>query len=672
MQRPVLAALVIALFAVPKHLPAAVEEIEILQRLPYAGGREFDGIGPYERLIGRVHFSVDPRDPANSRIVDLDLAETNADGRVEYRADFEILAPVDVSKANGALLYDVNNRGRRACLNYFNTGADEFLMRRGYVVVWSGWIAELLPGDDRLRLEAPVARGPDGPLTGSVRVELLTDKPDTRMLVNGANHGGYPPTESGLSSATLTWRQCESDQRVAIPRDQWRLETSPVGTSAELAGLPKVELVMPGGFQPGYIYELIYEAQDPVVQGLGLAGIRDLVSFLKYDSSDGNPLRLGDGESAVPSALGWGISQSGRCLRMLLYEGLNADEDGRIVFDGLMPHVAGGGLGFFNHRFASPTRYSTQHADHLCPTDVFPFTYGVESDPFTDRREGILDRCRKSGTAPKIMHTQTSAEYWNRSGSLAHTDPGGTRDSVIPPEVRVYAFGGAQHGAGNGRPGGVSSGQLPNNPTDYRPLVRGLLVALDRWVRDDVDPPPSRYPRIDHGTLVGWDQAHSGWHPLAGVRYPQVIHQPAFLDYGPEFLTKRRITRHPPVTRGEYRVLVPAYDADDNERGMLQLPSIAVPLATFTGWNHRNRATGAESELTRLNGSYIPFARTATERAKRGDSRAAVEERYTGFDDYLTQYRAVAEQLIAEQYLLEEDLPLLLELAEEHRPQFER
>jgi len=665
------ACVLVMLTACSHDLLAAVDRIEILERLPYAEGREFAGIGPYERLLGRVHFSVDPRARANSRIVDLGLAPKNDRGRVVYRADFEILAPVDLSKANGALLYDVNNRGRRACLNYFNTGADQFLMRKGYVVVWSGWIGELLPGGDRLRLDAPVARNGDH-ITGTVRAELVTDKPDTRMLINGAAHGAYPPTPAGLSSATLTWRLRESDPRRPIPREQWHIETQPVDVDGELPSLPKVELVMPGGFIPGYIYELIYEAQQPIVQGLGLAGIRDLVAFLKYDSTHGNPLRRADGNPVAQLAMGWGISQSGRCLRMLLYDGLNADEKGRIVFDGMMPHVAGGGLGFFNHRFASPTRFSTQHGDHLYPTDVFPFTYGVEDDPFTNRREGILDRCRASGTVPKIMHTQTSAEYWNRAGSLVHTDPGGTRDSQLPREVRIYAFGGAQHGAGSGGPGSVVSGQLPANPTDYRPLLRGLLIALDQWIRDDIEPPPSRFPRISERTLLSWEQGPSGWHPLPGVRYPDVIHEPSFLDYGDGFSTTRQITQHPPQIRDQYRVLVPGYDADNNERGMLRLPSIEVPVATFTGWNHRNPKTGAEAELTRLNGSYIPFPRTMSERSESGDPRPAVQERYRDYADYLARIRAATEELIAERYLLEEALPRLLELAESNRALFER
>ncbi len=644
---------------------ANVTRIEIRERLPFAEGRSFERVGPYQRLLGRVHFAVDPKAAANRRVIDLDLAPTNAEGLVEFRADLEILAPVDLGKANGTLLYGVNNRGNRRALDYFNTGADHFLMRAGYIVVWSGWIAELQPGGKRLRLEVPTACDAQGrPITGMVRTEMTPDRATDRLKIAGGNtHGGYPPTERGLKTATLSHRLLQTDPRVPIPRSEWRLETKPVRVQGELRTLPIVELVMPARFQPGYIYELIYEAEGSLVHGLSLASIRDLVSFLRHDTSDKNPIRSGDGTSAAKRTLGWGISQSGRCLRQLLYDGFNADEQGRIVFDGLIPHVAGGGLGFFNHRFASPTRYNTQHADHDYPCDVFPFTYGPETDPFTGRKEGILDRASVSKTVPKVMHIQTSAEYWHRSGSLVHTDPLGKRDAQIPPEVRIYAIGGAQHGAGRDVPGKVTNAQLPANPTDYRPLLRGLLTAMDEWVRDGTEPPASRYPRIADGTLVGWRESESGWRALPGVRYPQVIQQPSFRDYGPYFLSKRQITQHPPIPRGDYRVLVPQYGPDDNELGMLLLPSVSVPVATLTGWNLRNPKIGAPSELMRLQGAYIPFPRTTTERQEAGDPRPALLERHHDFEGYLKEYEAAARRLVEERYLLAEDVVMLVQRA---------
>lgn len=655
-----------------QHAAAEVVSLDVHSRQPYADGQAFGDRGAYERWRGKVHFAVDPADAANRQIVDLKLAPTCADGRVDFAADFEMLVPRDRSKASGSLLYDVTNRGNPTCLGQFNGGDDDFLMRHGFIVVWSGWIAETLPGGGRVRLTAPVANDSGRPIRGVVRAEMAPDRPLERMsIAQWANQGSYPPAAEALGHATLTWRLREKDKRVPIPRSQWRLEQTSIEADGERCQLPLIELVLAGGFQPGYIYELIYEAEDPVVQGLGLAGIRDLVSFLKYDRGEHNPLRAADGSALTKYTYGFGTSQSGRCLRMFLYDGFNADEQGRQVFDGLMPHVAGAGLGFFNHRFASPTRHNSQHDNHLYPADVFPFTYGDEEDPFTHRTDGILRRARSSQTVPKIMHTQTSSEYWHRCGSLVHTGPLGRRDAVLPDEVRIYAFGGCQHGPGSGVAGARGNGQLPANPSDYRPFLRALLTALDAWVRHDLSPPPSVYPRIVDGTLVGWRQEASGWRALPGVRYPEVIQQAEFLDRGPEFFKYRRITIEPPISRGHYVVRVPAYADDDNERGTLLLPSLSVPIATYTSWNLRDRSIGAEQELLSLSGGYVPLPKTAAEREATGDPRPALFERYRDFDDYHARYMAAARKLVAERYLLPEDLPRLQTAAETIRAMFE-
>jgi hypothetical protein len=660
---------------------AAVARIEILERRPYAEGREFEGVGAYERLLGRAHFAVDPQLAANQGIVDLKLAPRNAQGLVEFSADLEILAPVDPARCNGTLLYDVNNRGRRMMLRMFNDEADDFLMRRGYVVAWCGWLAEVLPLDDEnlpgeklLRLDAPVARAGDRPLTGLVRAEVMTDLPQpvTRFsLGNRPVIGGYPPAPQALQSATLTMRLRESDDRVPIAREQWRIEVTEMSAPGNQHCLPLVELVIPAGIRAGYIYELVYEAQDPVVQGLGLAAIRDLVSLLKYEDGEANPLST-RGASPIERAIGFGISQSGRCLRVMAYEGFNADEQGRKVFDGIIPHVAGGGLGFFNHRFAQPTRYASQHTDHLFPCDMFPFAYDVQRDPLGEREDGLLVRARKAGVVPRIMHIQNSAEYWHRDGSLVHTDPLGQRDAPIPDEVRIYAVGGAQHGWGNDSPDVRGDGQQPENPTDYRPALRALLAALDDWIRTGREPPPSRYPRIDDGTLVDFHAQHTGWKPLPGVIYPRVVQRAELLDFGAGFHALREITQHPPRRLGEYGVLVPACDATNNERGMLLLPAVAVPVATYTGWNLRRREVGAETELLSLKGSYIPLPRTKIERLAAGDPRPSLEELYDDAKTYLRRFEEAAHKLVAERYLLEEDVPRLLDRAQRNRELFKQ
>ena len=654
-------AAVLALAALAAAVPAAAEVIrlDITSREPFAAA-EPGPAGPYERLRGRVVYALDPNLEANARIVDLAAAAPNEAGRVEFYADIEILAPVDRSLAQPTVLYVVNNRGR------LTWGADPFLLSRGYVTVASGWIAETPVSRGLLRLEAPVANDDDGVnVVGTVRADFVTDAPAERLRVS--NQLSFEPVASSVAEATLTRRVREKDPPEPIARESWRLlVTEP--PREEGSGLVELQVALDGGFEPGVVYELIYEARGAVVQGAGFAAIRDLVSLLKHDTSALNPLRGPAGRPLAERVIGQGLSQSGRALRMFLHEGFNADEQGRQVFDGVMPVIAGGGQGFFNHRFASPTRTNTQHSGHLYPADVFPFTYGDETDPFTGRTDGILRRARASGTLPKVMHLDSASEYWHRSGSLVVTDPAGERDSVIPPEVRVYVFGGTQHSPA-ARPS--DRGQLPPSPTVFRPFQQALFLALDRWITDGTPPPPSVHPRIAAGTLVAWQEEQSGWTPLPGVRYPTVIQQPELLDYGKAFEQHRRIDRQPPLRTGKrYAVRVPALDEDNNERGVLQMPSVAAPLATFTGWNLRNPAIGAPGELLRLTGGSIPFPRTAADRARSGDPRRAVTERYGSFDEYFGRYMEAAGELEAGGYLLPEHMAALEESAQAARPLF--
>jgi hypothetical protein len=355
-------------------------------------------------------------------------------------------------------------------------------------------------------------------------------------------------------------------------------------------------------------------------------------------------------------------------LRHLLWQEFNEDEKGRMVFDGLIPHVAGGGLGFFNHRFAQPTRHNGQHEDHLYPADIFPFTYGVQLDPFTTRSGSILG-VHRDKRLPRIMHTQSAAEYWHRSGSLVHTDPIGYKDAAIPANVRIYAFGGTQHGPASDPPARGIAQNLAN-PGDYRPFLRALLDALDAWVKEDKEPPASAYPKIKDKTLVDWDQQSTGFPSIPGVRYPEVIQQPVFADYGPEFGSKGIIRNEPPVVRGKYVVLVPKNGPDGNDLGCLLPPEVAVPLATYTGWNLRRKDVGAENMLASLLGSYIPFAKTKTERMQSGDPRASIDERYGSFANYVKQFETTCAELQRQRYLLPEDVRRLVAGREKVRGQF--
>jgi hypothetical protein len=650
----------------PAH--AEVVRWDIASRQPYAGGKPMGDRGPYDEWRGVVHFAIDPAAAANRQIVDLGLAPRNAAGKVEFSADFRVLVPVHRRKANGALFYEVNNRGGATAPRIIDGGADDFLCRQGFVVLWSGWIAEVQPGEGRLRLQAPVATENGKPITGIVRNELVVDRPTTRASISyRGKQGSYRPTQRGLADARVSRRVREGDSRQPIPKDQWKLIVSEVTADGRTGQLPLVELEIADGLKPGWIYEVIYEAEGPLVQGTGLAGIRDIVSALKFATGDQNPLAGDDGKPLVSRALAFGTSQSGRCLRHFLWEGFNADEQGRRVLDGVISHVAGGGLGSFNHRFASPTRTNGQHEEHLFPADYFPFTYGDETDPFSGKTDGILRRCRASDTGPKVFHTQSSSEYWHRSGSLVHTDPIGRKDAQVPPEVRFYTFGGTQHGPGSGVAAARGGGQIPSNPADYTPLMRALVVALDAWVKDGKEPPPSLYPRIADGTLVGWQKSETAWPAIPDIAYPQVIQQPPMLDRGPRWETDRIATIEPPQIKGHYVVKVPAVDADGNERGTLNLPAISVPVATYTSWNIRAESIGAAGELLSLQGGYIPFLATREAREKAKDPRPSLAERYGNFDEYQRRYLDAARRLVAERYLLDEDLPRLKTLCERFR-----
>jgi hypothetical protein len=684
----------VVLLLLAPSAPAELISLEIHTREPFAAGKDFGTTGPYEKLVGVARFAVYPAHARNKGIIDLALAPRNPKGRVEFTADVFILAPKEPSKGNGAILYDVNNRGNKLALGFFNRAAGSndptsaahagngFLFRRGYTVVWCGWDGELLPGNNRLLLSPPIAGEKGKPITGLVRYEMVTDRSaDSLPLSRREGHGSHPPTRKGEAEGVLTWRMRETDRRVVIPRGQWSLDRKPIPEVKKgVPGtLPQVRMKVVGGFRPGYIYELICEAEGPIVQGLGFAAVRDLISFLKHDTSKANPLVVGK-KSAIGRAHGFGVSQSGRFLRHLLWQGFNVDEKGRRVFDGLMPHVAGGGLGFFNHRFAQPTRHNGQHEEHLYPGDIFPFAYGEGVDAYwladgKVHRRGKLDGILKRTAAkderllPRVMHTQSAAEYWHRSGSLVHTDTLGTKDAEIPTGVRIYAFGGTQHGPA-GRPPSRGGSDNLHNPGDYRPHLRALLDALDGWVRDGTEPPTSVYPRIDNGTLVDWSQKATGFPALPGVRYPEVIQQPSALDPGAEFATKGIVGKEPPHILGHYKVLVPKSGPDGNDLGCLSPLEVAVPLATYTGWNLRNREVGAEGMLASLLGSYIPLPATEEARKKTGDPRESIEKRYGSFDGYRKRWMAARDLMVKQRYLLKEDADRLTAELEQARALF--
>jgi hypothetical protein len=636
---------------------AAVTRVEISRREPFAAGQPFGAVGAYERIVGRFHGELDPADPLNAVIVDLDKAPRNARGRVEYSSDFEILKPLDLAKGNGALLYDVNNRGNKRALIQFNSApannnptapehaGNGFLMRQGFTVVWSGWIPGLPAANNALRIELPTAATAAGPIEQTVWDEFLFNAGNAMQA-----RLTFPATSTDTTQATLLMRARNADAPAIVPPDQW-----------EFADARTIRLKPAAPFRIGAIYQLVYKAANPPVAGIGLAATRDLVSFLRHAAADeaGTPNPLAPaGRPAIGRALAHGTSQSGRYLRDFVYRGFNEDESHRIVFDGINPHVATARL-FLNHRFAQPNRMThVAHGFMFYPDVSFPFAYETQADPFTGASDGILARCTARGNCPKVAHTVTATEYWQSAQSLITTDARSGRDGAVPDGVRVYHFAGTQHVEIQTMPKGVCA--TPYNTTDYRPLLRAALLALDRWVAEGTVPPESRYPRLADGTLVEMtkpDGAIPGF-PLANAPNPRPR-----IDYGPDF-AKGIIGRTPPVAlKDSYRALVPKVDADGNETSGIRLPDIAVPTATATGWAVRSAAAGAGGELCYLDGSLIPFARTRAEREAKGDPRPSLAERYRDHADYAAKVREAAAMLVRDRYLLPEDAQRIAERA---------
>ena len=639
---------------------AHVVRLRIERREVVLNGAPFGAAGPYEKLVGKVDFGLDPNDPANDAIVDLKLAPRNARGEVESSADFYLLKPVDPRRGNGRLFYEVGNRGGKSMLVTFQkaagspdpTTAAEFgdgaLMRQGFTLLWMGWQWDVPERAGTMRMTMPIATENGRPITGLVRGNFILNERADKASVADRNHLAYSALDPNSAENVMTVRDDPVAKGQIIPRSKWRFVDG--GTVA-----------LDGGFEPGRIYDVVYRTSQPRVLGCGLAGTRDLISFFKNDTSSDNP------SPGLRVAIGWGVSQSGRFLRHFLYQGFNSDEKGRRVFDGVFDQVGGSGRGSFNHRFGQASRDALQYFNILFPVDLFPFTDGPETDPETGVTDSLLARAERTGTAPKVFHLLTNSEYFNRAGSLVHTDPTGTRDADLPANTRVYMIASAPHGPGPFPPasnrGGGMVGRAALNPLNYSAAVRALFRALDRWVAEEVAPPPSAYPRIADGTLTPPDRA--GWPAIPGYDLPQQPLRAFHLNFGPDW-AKGIVSVEPPEVGKPFVVRVPAVDADGNVRAGIRLPDIAVPLATQAGWNYRDASIGAPDRLAGEIGSYIPFAKTRADRERAHDPRPSIEERYRNRDEYIGRLAAATLDLVERGYVLQEDVADLIKRAVEH------
>lgn len=646
--------LTLALFICP--LNARIARIIVKKTEPYLAGKAFGAAGSYIRMSGQVYGEVDPSDPRNSIIQDIRLAPRNEKGLVEYISDFIILKPSDLNKSNGILFLSLPNRG-----NVFPP--DTVLLSRGYIYCWCAWQGDVLEGGNRLTMKVPYANENGNVIAGILRTEFQVSSVTKTLNLSsgyftGLTHKSYETTNTDNSGLTLTRRILESDLRVEVPNNDWAFSDC---SEFRFPGVPSTyKISLKDGFAPDYIYELIYMAKNPLVLGLGFAAIRDFSSFLRHEVKDDaafpNPV-AGEGTKnfLIKAAIMQGVSQCSNFARTFLFLGFNEDEKGLKVFDGVNAHIGTRRISL-NIRFGRPGGGGLQHEDHLFPGNDPPFTWSTEFDTISGITGGILEKCLKTGTCPKIMQTLSSSEYWQLRASLTTTDSYGTRDLAIPENVRIYLFSGTQHSPADAA--NQMSG-FRENLNSYAPYHRALLVALEKWIVEDKEPPPSLFPTILSKTLTSPDKKSIGWPDIPGIQYNGKVNELPLMDYGPDYDQRNVsgiLSLEPPKVKSDrpYKTLVPKVDKDGNEIAGIRGINIRVPLGTYSGWAIRKEGY-SKGDLSALSGMFIPFKNTRKERNGAKDPRLSLEERYGSHERYVNSVRKAAEDLINEGFLLPED-----------------
>jgi hypothetical protein len=656
--------LFLALLLTVVPLRARVLRVAVASRSTVLNGKVFGNAGSYERITGRVYFSLPVANARNQRIVDLRNAVNLKNGEVEFSSDFVAVRPKDVHLSNGSMLLEVPNRGNARILAVVDGGDEElahdagdaWLLRNGYTIVSLGWQWDAqAPG--QLRFFAPIAKENRKTITGLLRGDLMLSTATPEIPLGHLMDGHLGGVEYAVATPNdprnvLTVRSSREAQRTVIPRTEWKFAHTVDGKL-----VPSDRFIhLNGGFQPGKIYEYVYVVANPVVAGGGFAAIRDFASYSKHDPSAITPAERVYGE---------GISQNGRFLRDFLYQGFNADEDGRIALDGVLAHVAGAGRGSFNYRFAQPSRDAQPTSSVFFPTDIFPFTDQPEEDSMAGETAGLLDHAAADNVVPRIFFSNTAYEYWGRAAALIHVSADGKQDARISDRVRIYHFAGLQHFTVPFPPEkgtGDLLGQHPQSPLPVRYFWRAMIANMDAWVRSDTLPPSSSYPKIaDHNLVPLGEYAFPR---IPGVNLPHEANQAYRLDYGPDW-QHGILSIQPPKVGPAFPLLVPQVDADGNERDGVHLPEITVPLATYAGWNLRDPSIGAPDQRAAFEASYLPFPKTVADRQKTRDPRNSIAERYAGKEDYLVRYKAAVDGLVQHRWILSEDRAALLHRGEQ-------
>ncbi len=664
---PLICALALLALCVSPPSWARVTQLTLALASQPFGTASFGGVGQYEQLDGTVSGELDPADPRNAVILDIDRLPRNSKGMVSYTTTVSILKPVNLSAGNRTLLLEIVNRGNKLDPGFYNVGAttanpqgDGFLENQGFTLVWAGWQPDLIPAAGRITMTPRVAYRANGDsITGPVRAEfILSAAASTQNILadSSSNTSGYPSNSLDNTQDTLTMRVHQDDAKVLVPNSEWAYADC---TSAPFPGVPNPQKVcLKAGFDTNHIYELLYTAKDPIVMGLGLAALRDVGAFLRHAVADdfGNPNPLTGG---IEWSLLNGISQSGRLLRTFLDLGFNEDEQSRRVFDGMQPHI-GSVRNYINVRFSQPGRLAgTQHTEKDYPGPEGPVSYGRAYDPLTGETGGLLDRCKASRTCPKIVHTMSDIEYWEASGAYDTVNPGGTHDLQQPGNVRIYQFSSTQHGGFSPvAPLPTSTGiceQLPN-ANSYTYNIRALLIALRNWVAEGAEPPASSYSSLNRKSLVA--PAKLAFPAIPNVTGPQGIwNTRRVYERGARYDAddvSGIIWIEPPLARREYPTLLPQVDADGNDIDGLRSITLQAPLGTYTGWNVR-REGFSQGDACDLTGSYVPFALTRAQRAASGDPRLSLQERYGSLAAYQSAATLAADRLLAAGYLLAAD-----------------
>lgn len=706
MFKKLLILLAMASFLVPLTCTARVTRFVVTQTRIFAGGMSFGNVGQYERLDGTAYFEVDPKDPLNAVIVNLDKAPRNARGLVEFSAPFFILKPVDMTRSNHKIFYGINNRGNKQTLGYFNyvpsgpginnpiTAADAgdgFLMRLGYVIVDAGWQGDVVNLSNQLSPNFPVATRPDGsPIVADVRIEysdrtIPAGGTFTLTLEGSPSFKAYPTSDLNTAHSSLTVRATVSDTGPMTPiaSDQWAFGTCPTGKASLVTNDSNICLF--GGFKADKLYQLIYPAKNPIVMGLGDAVTRDIGSFLRHRTQDDvgnpNPLAISSHHVGIRRAYSFGSSSTGMYQREFLYLGFNEDEKHRKVFDALWIHKAGTHRLFANVEFADPNTYSRQDDRHdFLSTSYPPFTHKVTTDPVSGIRDGLVKRPK---TDPLVFQSDTENEFWEMKASL-NVFNGRGRRVKIPENVRLYFLSDFQHGGNNPAsvPGPAGMCQNATNPNYHGPTVRALLMALDAWANKGIEPPQSNYPGLERedrgrhegrdghgddeegGTLVPLDEAREHFPAIPGVSFPTVMNELELLNFGSGFNSEGGIlTLLPPHLGPSYELFVPKTNKDGLDLAGIRPMEVRAPLGTNMGWNVRAPAFRAPN-LCALSGSFIPFATTKAERLAAGDPRRSLEERYQTHEGYVAAVKHAAEELMEDRFLLKEDADLFISAAE--------